>query len=421
MGILGFLFLPLAQELFNLMDIKPLDGAVEKADKPVFYIRQWLSGDFQKKKEKYIEQEFGFRNFLVRLNNQLAFGLYNKAKANNVIIGKENYLYEAAYIDAYYGKNYIGDELILDKVSKLKFISDTLKKLNKNLIVIIAPGKASFFPEYIPDDFKYAQHKTNNAGFIKGFKQEGIDFIDFNSWFIGLKPRAQYPLYPQYGIHWSIYGAAIATDSLIKYVEKLRAEDLPEFNITGIQTPDTLREPDNDIIKGMNLLFGMNTYKMSYPICNANEDSTKKKPRLLAIGDSYWWNVFNLSISNSVFSDGKFWFYNKTVYPDCFNKYTEVKDIDFKEEVSKSDVVLIVATEATMADIGWGFIDNCYSYYKNGYTDSEDYKKVLNNWIEIIKNDPNWMKIIKGRSEKDGIPIDSSIVWDAKWQISTHK
>jgi hypothetical protein len=35
------------------------------------------------------------------MNNQLAFSLFNKAKANGAVVGKENYLYEENYIKAY--------------------------------------------------------------------------------------------------------------------------------------------------------------------------------------------------------------------------------------------------------------------------------------------------------------------------------
>ncbi len=34
----------------------------------------------------------------------------------------------------------------------------------------------------------------------------GINHIDFNSYFVQNKGKSKYPLYPQYGIHWSYCG-----------------------------------------------------------------------------------------------------------------------------------------------------------------------------------------------------------------------
>ena len=67
----------------------------------------------------------------------------------DVVIGKENYLYEKGYIDAFFGVDFIGHDSIAISAYKLKMIQDTLAKLNKTLLIILAPGKGDFFPEYI--------------------------------------------------------------------------------------------------------------------------------------------------------------------------------------------------------------------------------------------------------------------------------
>jgi hypothetical protein len=57
--------------------------------------------------------------------NQFAFHLFNKAKANGVIIGKENYLYEEKYINFYYyTKNF------LVETKKLKLIKYIVGKIH---------------------------------------------------------------------------------------------------------------------------------------------------------------------------------------------------------------------------------------------------------------------------------------------------
>ncbi len=101
-GVLSLL--PLIQQLTGFIKVKPLFGAITEGQKPIFDFNRWMEGDYQKEMEAYLNEKFGFRNYFIRLNNQVAYSLYHKAKANGVIIGKENYLYELSYINAYYGR-----------------------------------------------------------------------------------------------------------------------------------------------------------------------------------------------------------------------------------------------------------------------------------------------------------------------------
>jgi hypothetical protein len=83
------LFIPFLQSVLHFSDVKPLQGAVVLSEDTVFSFKDWFSGHFQEKKEKYINDNFGYRNIFVRLNNQLAFWMFNKAKAKNVRVGKD--------------------------------------------------------------------------------------------------------------------------------------------------------------------------------------------------------------------------------------------------------------------------------------------------------------------------------------------
>jgi hypothetical protein len=41
-----------------------------------------------------------------------------------------------------------------------------------------------------------------------------------------------------------------------------------------------------------------------------------------------------------------------------------VADINLSDEINKHDVIMLMATEANLADFGWGFIDNVYELLK---------------------------------------------------------
>jgi hypothetical protein len=416
------LWTPFAIQYFTDEDFFPLKGAVTLPSDITFSKKEWISAEYQQKKEEYLISSFGFRSLFVRLNNQIAFNLFKKAKANGVIVGKENYLYEEGYINAYYGKDYLGEDSINHTIERLKFISDTLSKLGKHLIVVFAPGKASFFSEYIPDSYLPKSEKTNYKTFSAKAKESQLNVIDFNKWFIDNKSISKYPLYPKYGIHWSFYGAVLAADSLTRKIGNLRHVVLPKIKIMEIRM-DKPFDSDYDIADGMNLLLKSSSFEMAYPKIDIENSDKNTKPKILVISDSYYWALYNLGISNC-FQNDHFWYYNKQVFPESATNELLTDNLNIVEEINKHDVVVIIATEATLPKIGWGFIEKTESLYK-GITlktvkDSTYYKKV-NELIQLIRSNEKWLIDATKRANEKNISVDSSLVLEAMWQIENTK
>jgi hypothetical protein len=419
---LVLLIIPFFQAKFNIIKIAPLKGAITEPEKKYFNAREWFSGTYQEQEEKYLNETFGFRSLFIRINNQIAFSLFNKAKANGVIIGKKNYLFEENYIKAYYGTDFIGYDSIKHRMHRLKYIQDTLTKLNKNIILVFAAGKGSFYSEYFPENYKTDKKKTNYETHVELAKQMGIPFIDFNKYFLENKNKSQYPLYPQYGIHWSYYGMYLAADSIIRFIENIRNIDMPNlyWNEVDICQP---KESDYDIADGMNILYKLKSFNMAYPNIQIQSDSGKTKPSVLVVSDSYFWGMFNFGITNA-FKNSHFWFYNKQIFPDSYQSPVETSQIILKDEIAKHDVIIIMATEATLPGFGWGFIENTFNLFQGDKSNSEldvEYRTKIVNLRNYIKTDKNWMEQIEKKAALNKVSVDSMITLDAIWQIRHEK
>src|SRR4030042_2318806 len=120
--IIGILVFPGIQKHTGIVHEIGLKGAIVPVAKPDFTMRGWFDASCQEKMETYLNESFGLRNYFVRINNQIAFTFFRKAKASGVIIGKEKYLYEENYIRAYYGLDFIGEDSILHRMQKLKYV-----------------------------------------------------------------------------------------------------------------------------------------------------------------------------------------------------------------------------------------------------------------------------------------------------------
>ena len=161
-GVMFLMLLPLIQSKKELIEIEPLNGAITELEDPYFTKESWLDGSYQKKQQDYLNENFGFRNVFVRLNNELNFRLYNEINAKNVILGKDDYLFEENYILTYKGKDFIGSQQIEEKVNKLAKLKDTLNAKGIDIMVLLAPGKGSYYPEFIPDKYQPTVRSISN-------------------------------------------------------------------------------------------------------------------------------------------------------------------------------------------------------------------------------------------------------------------
>lgn len=419
-----FLIVPLIYSFMELNSKIQLKGAVILTQKPDLKLDTWFKGDFQKNYEKYVNDNIGFRPIFVRIRNQILYTFWGEAKAAGVIEGKEKYLYERNYIKAYNGEDFIGTEAIRENVSQLKAVQDSLAKMGKTLLLGLAPGKGSFYPEYFPD--KLIRPKTDSTNY-KVYKnlliEKGINHIDFNQWFLQMKDTSEYILYPKYGIHWSYYGMLLATDSLIHRVEEMRNVDLPNLKIGKHHLSRKLNRMDYDIADGMNLLWQLPSEPMCYPE-NEWEDATGKcQPKTIVIGDSFYWSMFQLGLWAKSFSPGGFWFYNRQVYPDSFEQKLLVEDVNMRDVINENELIILLTTEANLPKFPWGFSKNVLaalncenmplvdSRNKEIKTGKDDIQVHIRN----IRSNEKWMQEIKKKAKEHHVSIDSMLVLDAKW------
>ncbi|CAN5361862.1 sugar O-acetyltransferase [soil metagenome] len=363
--ILLVFLIPGILQRFPVVTSSPLFGAFAVAEIPSFDWSSWFSGDFQSKFDKGIEQNIGLRNSFIRLHNQINYSLFNLASAKSVAVCKDGFLIEDGYINSALGNDGVNEGAIQLKIERAKFVQQELEKRGKHLLILFVPGKASFYPEYIPSHYHPENKKTTNYDvYSKLLPKSGLHYIDLKGYFLKMKDTSPYPLYPKQGTHWSNYGATLAMDSIINYIKYDFKINVPTMSIKEIETPDTLRDTDYDIGTGMNLMFKIPHSQMGYAKINFESDSGKTRPNVLTIGDSYFWTMLGLGLNEHVFKNNAFWYYNKIAYVAPYSE-RPVSDFNFREEVEKQDIIILLQTEAYYNNVGMGFIESAYSMYKN--------------------------------------------------------
>jgi hypothetical protein len=363
--ILALLCLPALQGILRVVPSEPLEGDFIPAPKPALTLSSWLDMDFQSAYEIFLEENLGFHNSFVRLNNQMDFSLFRKANAEGVVVGKEGQLFESDYIRAYLGKDFVGYGIIDRKARRIKFLQEYLKReFDLDFLIVLEPGKASLYPEYIPGRFDTGNRtKTNYEAYTEKFDEYRVKYIDFNKYFREIKDRFEYPAFTKNGIHWSIYAMTFAADSLLRYIEKQRNIKLGKAIIKDWEVTDKPRRTDNDVSKTLNLIREPEIQATAYPHYGFREVKGQVKPMVLVIGDSFYWNIFNTGIPKYLFNNEAFWFFYKKVYPDFYYEPTYVSDLDLKEEIEKQDLVILTITERFQYIFDWRLIEQLFEIY----------------------------------------------------------
>ena len=420
--VIGLLFLPLLQQQLGLFPAAGLGGSFEEAQAPKITLESWMAGSFQKEFQDYTDEQIGFRDFMVRLYNQYHYSFFRQAKANGVVTGEEGYLFEESYIRSHLGLDPIPAGMGTERVGKLKSIRDTLLKRDVELLVAIAPGKASFHEEFIPDRYfeetglsrgKAGVQWTNNYTLLRDeLQRQGIPLLDLREYFLGIKDAAPYPLYPKNGTHWSKYGVYLAADTLVRYIGNLLDRPVHEITLRGVDISREMKGSDDDIERGMNLLFDLPDLEMAYPDFELRFDSVSQPIHLLSTGDSYYWGLFPF-----LFEDKLFWYYSREVHPNPNEPDPPplVSELDVRDGIEENDVVMLIVTEGNMNDFGFGFIDRVYDAYFGENKVYQDWK--MEQYARSILREDEWSQSVLEKARTEGIPFHEAVRNNAEYLV----
>ena len=421
----------LLPQFTTIFEEKPLKGTFYP--KPDIHIStdNWFSGNYALIKESYLVENFGFRNSIIRITNQIKFSAFNQTTAQDVVIGKSGYLYEQKYINAINGADFVGEKKILETVTIFKNLQTKLKSLNKHLLIALAPSKAQYFQEYLPSEIN-TNAITNYKVYKKFLIANNINFIDINQLFLNLKQKKiQYPLYPQTGTHWSIYSMHLALDSINAKIGKLINKKLLPFSYPVKNWSDSLRTPDGDMAEALNLIFEPKHYPMPYPeIVCPQMDSGYYKPNVLTVSDSYWMGIYFTHLPQLTYNNHQFWYYNKKVfsYGDQYDN-TDVESHLLNKEILKYDIIMIMASEAQLDKIGWEFPNRLLIALNEVKIDATENSAnimpitqiEINHKKNQIKNNKEWYKLIITKAVELKISTDSMLVLDAIYMIKEER
>lgn len=372
LALLVLLLLPAGQAKYEWMDTGKLAGFYETAaPHPELTWDSFMTSTYQPALERYLDEQLGFRTWLIKARNQLSFSLLHESDNPNLYVGRNNSLFDARTLYGYTGLDAADEKTVQRHIHRLRVVQDTLARRGKLLVFVAAASKASFAPENLPPYFRrFPRKKSNYENYTAAMRHAGINLVDLSKVVRSWKDTATYPLFPRYGGHWSNYAAALAGDTLMRYIEKKSGYNLRDYHLFAGDVSNQPRDNDTDTEKPLNLWSPLALYDMRYPRVEYEPlEPGQYRPNVLIMGDSFVFTVLYTYFAQA-FDDrlSRYWLRNvlseTIVWPSDVPEGRDIMALDHKAQYLTRDIIVVMFTEYNMDQkLDYGFSDDAYRLF----------------------------------------------------------
>lgn len=180
--------------------------------KPSFSYKKLISGEFSEDFEKYITDQFAFRNWWITVKSDVERAILKKDN-NRIYFGKDGYLFE------FYDKP---EKNFYKNIENINYF---LEKTNIDVSIMIVPNSVEIYREKLPLFANpYDQEKV--IGELKNKLVSDVQFINLIS---VLKEKKNEYIYFRTDHHWTMLGAYYG------YLEYCRANNIKALSLEEFQ------------------------------------------------------------------------------------------------------------------------------------------------------------------------------------------
>ena len=430
--LMGFLFVFIIQQYAGIFTLKPMNGVFVPTQKPELSFESYRNNTYQTQAEKYASENFGFRASVIRLYNQYLWDFYRKTHVSKdqIVFGKDGWFYEPGAVGDYYQRlffYYAEDSakmanMLTKEAQRLKQLQEVLETQGTHLLVCQVPAKDLIYPEHLPEDSdtSYLDEPKISPRFFNEelYTQLGVNHLNMEQYFLQMKDTADFMLFPKTGMHWSKYAALLAADTLIRYMEQLGDVNIKNL-VIGPRELDDARDPDDDLERLLNLQRPVRKPQYYYAESHPDDDTATVKPKMIVIGDSFWWTIAVQLHLKDYFSIVPYWYYFSTIYYD--SRYNSVSEINLADELLSADFVVLAYCATQQYRMNDGFTQKALEALgvEGGAMDSTELvEREIQRIIGTIIANPDAMQSIREKAALKHKTVEKAVRDDATWIVN---
>ena len=163
----------------------------------------------------YFEDHLAFRPQMLTTNACIWGKLVKSSTTDQVIVGKDDWLYFGGTLEDYTGKELLSDRELYDIVHNLALMRDYAEQNGSRFLLMVAPNKNTLYGDHMPYYYKKADI-SNLDRLLPLLEREGIEYVDLAEVFGGEEDE----LYFRRDTHWNNGGAALVYNAVMNHLGK---------------------------------------------------------------------------------------------------------------------------------------------------------------------------------------------------------
>jgi alginate O-acetyltransferase complex protein AlgJ len=227
---LALLWLPAATCCWNAVSSRPwrsapLNGPAETYPVSRRSLDTFIDRSLQDSLAKVIGPSIPFFNDAVRLHNQIMYGGLGISPSKHIVIGKNGYLHNPFYTNAYCHRDIAASADILRKWAKnVRNIQDVVTARGQIFFYVLTPSKVEHIPETMPAAFpcRSSDRQRFVATILSYLDAAGVKYVDATAAMPDIKGKYGYESFPKYGIHWTQLAAYPAALEIIRTINSAK-------------------------------------------------------------------------------------------------------------------------------------------------------------------------------------------------------
>ena len=162
----------------------------------------------------WFDDNHGLKKPMISVYNKIVAMVFGESAEENVILGKDGWMFYSETLDDYEGRNTMSDGEIRAAVRTIELMNEYVVSNSMDFVFLIAPNKNSLYPEMMPGYYPRSEGISDARKILVELDKSDIKHIDL---FDKLRDEDK-PLYLKTDSHWNSRGAALAADSIINAV-----------------------------------------------------------------------------------------------------------------------------------------------------------------------------------------------------------
>ena len=160
----------------------------------------------------FVSDHFAFRQELLTLRARLTASVFGESATDQVILGREGWLFYADTLPDYEGTAPLSERELFAAARTLALVQEYAETRGTAFLFTVAPNKNTLYPSYMPVRYEKTAQSSNWTRLMAQLDAQGVAYVNL----LPVLAACDVPVYYRTDSHWNDYGAALASDAIVK-------------------------------------------------------------------------------------------------------------------------------------------------------------------------------------------------------------